>query len=464
MSRKFQCKVIPSRWLENDGRRLDCGPYMSGAIEARELLKKFQTESLEAITNGIFHAGREGRQYVVDASYGVPFMGSTDILAFDLSSQPLLSKKQVANNPNFTIQQGWTLITRSGTTGRMAYAREAMHGMACSEHVMRVVPNTVKVQPGYMYAFLSSRFGLPLIVSGTYGSIIQSIEPHHVSPLPVPRLGPIEEHANQLVKRSAELLSSGQEQLNEATGLFFSSVGLSDITQSEWHSWGSDLGFVADIGARSLRALNYNQRLNRLVERIKTVPHKRLSELCIPGSIRRGGRYNRIDADPEHSYHMIGQKEIFWLRPEGRWIAKSCVDDEVLVNPGTILIAGAGTFGEFELYCRSEFIWGKASERAYSELFYRVIADESEMPRGCLFAFLRSETAFRMIRSISFGSKLQYPLLSFLHELPIPYPPRDAQEEIQRLVINAYDSRDRAIELEDEARTLVERAIEEGGR
>ncbi len=35
MSRKFQCKAIPSTWLENNGRRLDCGPYMSGAIEAR---------------------------------------------------------------------------------------------------------------------------------------------------------------------------------------------------------------------------------------------------------------------------------------------------------------------------------------------------------------------------------------------------------------------------------------------
>ena len=86
MSRKFQCRAIPSTWLENNGRRLDCGPYMSGAIEAIELLKKLQTDTLEAVTDGIFHAGREGRQYVIDAEYGVPFMGSTDILAFDLSS------------------------------------------------------------------------------------------------------------------------------------------------------------------------------------------------------------------------------------------------------------------------------------------------------------------------------------------------------------------------------------------
>jgi len=177
MSRKFQIKAVPSSWLEHNGRRLDCGPYMSGAIEAAELMKQFSAEPLESLTKDIFHAGREGRQYVLDAQHGVPFMGSTDILAFDLTYQPLLSKKQVNRNPHFTIRKGWTLITRSGTTGRMAFARESMDGMACSEHVMRIVPDANKVPEGYIFAYLSSRFGIPLVVSGTYGSIIQSDYP-----------------------------------------------------------------------------------------------------------------------------------------------------------------------------------------------------------------------------------------------------------------------------------------------
>lgn len=462
MSRKFQCRAIPSTWLYNSGRRLDCGPYMSGAIEAIELLKKLKNETLEAVTEGIFHAGREARQYVVDEERGVPFMGSTDILAFDLSSQPLLSKRQINKNPNFTVHKGWTLITRSGTTGRMAFGRGAMDGMACSEHVMRVVPNIEKIQPGYLFAFLSSRFGIPIVVSGTYGSIIQSIEPHHLASLPIPRLGSIEDQSSRLVEQSAELLTQGQNQLNEATKRFFNSVGLVDITQAEWHSWGSDLGFSSSVGIHSLRALNYNPKYCGLADKIKFGKWKPLEQICIPNTIKRGGRYSRVDAEPEYSYHMIGQKEIFWLRPEGRWIAKSCVNEEVLVEPGTILIAGAGTFGEFELYCRSEFIWGKATQRAYSELFYRVIADERQMLQGCLFAFMRSEIAFRMIRSISFGSKLQYPLLSLLRQLPIPMPSPEDQYEIDRLVTEAYDFRDRAVELEDEARALVESAIENG--
>ncbi|WP_419650104.1 hypothetical protein, partial [Thiolapillus sp.] len=66
----------------------------------------------------------------------------------------------------------------------MAYARPDMDGVACSEHVMRVVPNESLIKPGYLYAYLSSRFGVPIVVSGTYGAIIQHIEPHHIAELP----------------------------------------------------------------------------------------------------------------------------------------------------------------------------------------------------------------------------------------------------------------------------------------
>lgn len=30
----MKVKSVPSSWLERDGRRLDCNPYMSGGLEA----------------------------------------------------------------------------------------------------------------------------------------------------------------------------------------------------------------------------------------------------------------------------------------------------------------------------------------------------------------------------------------------------------------------------------------------
>src|ERR1700691_4886228 len=101
----MKTKAVPSGWLERDGRRLDCGPYMSGALEAKVLLEAIDArkDELQAVTlgglSGIFHAGRIKRIWVASAEYGSPFLSSTDILQADLSNLPFISKKAVEENP-----------------------------------------------------------------------------------------------------------------------------------------------------------------------------------------------------------------------------------------------------------------------------------------------------------------------------------------------------------------------------
>ncbi|WP_295581530.1 hypothetical protein [uncultured Lamprocystis sp.] len=189
------------------------------------------------------------------------------------------------------------------------------------------------------------------------------------------------------------------------------------------------------------------------------VESRTLDDLCVPGTLSRGGRFKRIDADQGHAYQMIGQKELFWLKPEGRWIAKSAMDDDSLGIAGAVMVAAQGTLGESELYCRAEFVWGPWTKMAFSEHILRVIADEAVMPRGCLYAFMRSETAFRMLRSISVGSKLQDHHYKLRGQLPVPYPPREVQAQIHNKVIAAYEARHRAVALNDEAISMVEQSI-----
>lgn len=471
MSRKFQVKAVPSTWLENNGRRLDCGPYMSGTVEIRELLKKHKTDVLPDLTaghdGGIYNGPQFERNYVDDAQYGVPFLTTTFMMQADLSRLPLLSKKDAHSRKlsYLRVQEGMTLITCSGTVGRTIYARSDMNNVWSNQDILKIVADPSRIPSGYLNAYLCTRFGVPFVVSGKYGSVITHLEPKHFSDLLVPRLGEaVEKKAHELVEESAKLLTKYQANLNEATELYFDAVGLRDITPSEWHAWGSDLGFTAKAGVESLRALNFNPRFIRLCERIKQSSWKPLGELCVPGTLKRGVRFSRVDADPEHAYRLIGQKELFWLRPQGRWIGKKFVPEGVLVEDGCVLVAAQGTLGESELYCRAEFATGKALENAYSEHILRVLADQNLIERGALFAFMRSESAFRMLRSISVGSKLQDHHYAMLPSLPIPYPSNDIRKRCQNLVVKAYEARESAIELEDKARTLVERTIEEGGR
>ena len=162
-------KRVPSAWLEQQGRRLDSRPYLSGAIEAKFVLSKLSVAKspLQELTRGgiggIFNGPRFARSYVSDEKHGVPFLDSTDILRADMSFVPMLAKRQVQGRQELLIEPDWTLISRSGTVGRIAFSRSDMRGMAGSEHFMRVVADHDKIRPGYLHAYLSSEFGVPLI-------------------------------------------------------------------------------------------------------------------------------------------------------------------------------------------------------------------------------------------------------------------------------------------------------------
>ena len=140
----MKVKTVPSRWIYREGQRLDCGPYLSGALEAWVTLEKLSVEKqpLASLTaggiSGLVNAGRIKRTWVTDPAHGIPFLSSTDILQADLSNVRLIARKAVLDNPKLTISAGWTLITRAGTIGRMAYVRPDMDGMACTEDVLRV--------------------------------------------------------------------------------------------------------------------------------------------------------------------------------------------------------------------------------------------------------------------------------------------------------------------------------------
>ena len=72
--------------------------------------------------------------------------------------------------------------------------------------------------------------------------------------------------------------------------------------------------------------------------------------------------------------------------------------------------------------------------------------------------------AFRMLRGYSIGSIQQEYHPEMVKLMPVPLIAQDAANRVHELVVDAYLKYDEAIDCEDQARTLVERTIEEGGR
>lgn len=472
----MKIKAVPSKWLEKGGRRLDCGPYLSGAIEARVLLEKLPTEHLYKLTlnelDGIYNGPQFIRNYVHNLDHGVPFLTTSSMLRADLSTLPLLKKKD-AYSPKLKylqVEEGMTLITCSGTIGRTAYTRKSMQNMWSNQDILKVVPNPGRVLSGYLYAYLSSKFGIPLVVSGTYGAVIQHIEPQHIADLPVPRFGETEKHAHDLVLRASDNLTDYQALIDSASNDIILLTGISNPTPHKWYSDDSDLGFTISSKeiAWTLRALNHSRRAEGLKQEIKSGRYSDLKDVIDLDWLRWRMMFKRIIVDQDYGIETITQKPLFNLFPEGKWISRQYLlnhSPRYVVPDETILIAKQGTLGENELYCRCEFITGnKPLARAYSDHCMRVVVKDDKIHPGYLFAFLRSNVGFRLLRSLSEGSKQQDLHWRTVPSLPIPRCDPEEENEIGERVRLAYRLRNEAVDLLSTATELVEQAIREGGR
>jgi type I restriction enzyme, S subunit len=464
----MKAKTIPSSWLERDGRRLDCNPYMSGALEAKVLLEalKARKDALRDVTlngiGGIFNGPRFARSYVDDPKYGVPFLGSTDILNADLTSLPRLSKKQVAANPRLVVHADWTLITCSGTIGRMAYARPDMDGMAGSQHFMRVVPDAEKIPPGYLYAYLSSKFGVPLVVGGTYGAIIQHIEPEHIADrVLVPRLGTkIEQRAHELVISAATARSEAIELLARAEALLldmlmlprprpkteYGSPYIASVRSSQFIRRG-DGYYYAPLNTDARCAFD-STKVN---ERIGNI-----AEVFIPGIFKR-----QYATDPAYGVPYITGADVFQLAPTSDlYLLKRIARDVGLVlRKGMIVIQEAGQLGG--LIGRSVLVGDHLDGFACSNNMVRVTAKDSA-DTGYLFAVLSSAYGVRLISREAAGSSIPHIEAGRVRSLRIPWPDDRVRTDIGSLVMQAQRLRDEAVAADRNARTLVEDAIGKG--
>jgi type I restriction enzyme S subunit len=453
-------KIVRAAWLDEGGRRLDCNPYMSGALEARDTLKRLaaKKDKLRDVTLGMFDSGRESRNWVDDPRFGVRYMGSSAITLADLASLPLISNKQVARNPKLLIKEGWSLITRSGTIGRMTYVRREMAGLACSEDVLRVVPDPEHIPPGYLYAFLSSRYGVPLVVSGTYGAIIQHIEPEHIADLPVPRFDAQTEAAiAEKVDAAARARSEAVELLQEARTRLHLTLGLrtptpvSALTKPDVTAVSSDTFrdrgdgyYYSARNAESRRVFDAAGGNRALGE---------VAEVFIPGIFKR-----LYASDPQFGSPYITGGDVFELAPvSDKFLMKRVAAEYcLLLKKGMIVVQEAGQLGG--LIGRSVMVGGYLDGFSCSNNMIRIVP-EDDIDGGYLFTLLSSEHGVRLLSREAAGSSIPHTDEQRVKRIQVPWPARKDREDIGAPAIRARELRDQACVWEQEARDMLEAKI-----
>ncbi|MFN6461035.1 MAG: methylation-associated defense system restriction endonuclease subunit S MAD5 [Nostoc sp. DedVER02] len=463
---------VMSSWMENNGRRLDCNPYLSGAFEAKVILEKLSAKKqpLHEVTKGgmkgIFNGPRFARNYVEDPEHGIPFLGSTDILTADLSNLPLLSKKQVAAHPELLIDEGWTLITCSGTIGRMVYSRSEMRAMAGSQHFMRVVADANKILPGYLYAYLSSKFGVPLVISGTYGSIIQSIEPHHIADLPVPRLGAdIEEIVHELIKEASVKRTKALNILYESDKILENKIQLPRLP--DLHEISKPL--VAGVSSSSLRmrfdgafhsplALEAEKAITKANCDILTLAHSSVTQNLFKPNIFKRQWVESENYGPA----FVSGNDIYRMSPSPeRFVSKKSKDIETyLLKKGWIVFQAAGQLNGI-------FGWPILVNSHLDGMFcaddvFRLVP-HNEVDAGYIYAYFRSNYGQRLLKRQAYGYSIPRVVSEHVEQVIIPWPDEKTRQSIGQPVFNAWEDLAKAIEIEAQAVKIVESTIDKGG-
>lgn len=445
-------KTIPSTWLIEEEHRLDCGPFVKGSIEARKTIEKLgvRKEPLVDLTKngigGMYHVGQDKIVWAADDVHGMPFLRSADILKAEVSFQPFISRKQVSSNYLFQCPEGCTLITRSGTIGRMAYMRADMVDTAISQDVLKVVPDVGRIKPGYLFAFLSSKYGLPIITGGTFGSIIVHIEAQNIAELPIPRLAGIEDEAHDLIEQAAakrveasRLVSEGIAELEKATGLSMLRFEKVDTIPFGVETVSSKRMMGRMDGA-------FHSSFHRdVVEALQaaSVPTTTLSKITT--SIFEPKRFKRVQVDdPELGVPMFGTTALMWADPKPSFlIPKSMTGiDQLLVDQKTILIPRSGQISG--IIGTAVLPYGDLIGAAVSEDAIRIECAD-EITAGFLFLVLRSEYGRRQLKARAYGSSIPHLDVNQIGKVLVPGLDKDAVKRIGEMGLRGAKLRHEAI-------------------
>lgn len=220
--------------------------------------------------------------------------------------------------------------------------------------------------------------------------------------------------------------------------------------------------FVVETATHhALRALNYARAVEQLR---RPKPNRKATSMSLRTAVRELGVayatvFARVDAAPDCGVELLSQSDMFAAEPSGRWIRRDSMSkpERYEIRPWQILVAGAGTLGENELYGRSII--------ADNRLVGRYVGQDTLVlgfdPPGSdinlyTYAFLSSPTGVKALRSTSYGTKILRLRKDMVGDLPIPLPDQSVVASVAACIRETASQRERYAACLAAARRVVE--------
>ena len=443
-----------------NGLRFDASFHLSeGLVVKRKIASSpYEMLKIKDVTSDIFYGNRAKRVYVSKKDHGIPFLSSSDILQADLDNVKLASKKYTPCIEQMMLKKGWTLISRSGTIGNCAFANAKHAQKLASEDVIRLVPNNI-LRGGLVYAYLASKYGYSLLTQGTFGAVIQHIEPNFVASLPIPNFpDAFQNDVDNLIQESAKLREEAGDCLHEAetimnnfiplkfekTGFKTKSVSYSNIKDS--------LQLRIDPPALINNGVEVMDRL------LSSMESKKIGDLNV--KVYRPGIFKRVYV--ENGFPYIKGGEVFFTNPFRRCVyvsrTKTPFVDEMKLKEGQILIMCAGTVsvGKVKLITKEY----EDKNCIGSQDIIRLESEDDLFTKEYLFMYLQLPFVYDYIISMKYGSVIERIEPFHIESIPVITPSNEISKKITSIIKRYMDLSYKAFNAEEKAIKMVEEEIE----
>lgn len=448
---------ISFREVKGFGFRFDAPVHLSEGVSAKRLMQSCPYELLTIgdVSERVWHAGRWRRVYVNNPNNGITLFGSSAILKSDLSKEKMISVKYTEDKEDKALKKGWTLISCSGTIGNCAFANAQHAEKLASQDVIRVSPNNI-LREGVIYAFLASKYGYSMLTQGTFGSVIQHIEPENVKSIPIPHFPEtFQKEVDDLMQESARLREEAVDALEVAKGLIM------DFCQEEYATTRLKRFVSVKIkGVCSTLNTRFDPTIyiNKGVQWVKSIQKQstRLGDLNVkmwyPGIFKR--------AYVENGLPYLKGSSVFDVNPfktcDHLSKARTPKLDDLWLKEGMLLITCAGACGLVKMITKEYEDKGAIG----SPDIIRLVSNDTLFTTEYIFAYLQLPPIYDYMQSLKYGSVIERFDIENIKTIPIVRPTEELSQAVTDIVKSYMAKTYRAFKCEEQAIHMVEREIE----
>lgn len=430
---------------------------------ARKVLEEsgYTLPELGTLVRDVFNLPRFKRVYAEDATAGRPYLSASEVLFFRPPMTRFLSKAMSPPNADrHFARAGWIILTCSGTVGRVIYATKTLEPFFLTHDLIRIVPRP-DLPAGYLFAFLSSWVGQALLAKDQYGAAVPHIEPGHVKPIPVPLLDErLQKAIHEKVEEAARLRNEANELLDRAEALFHQELGLLRFDPREVSYYGEGKVKAFSVSAKDLRLrldASYHIPLAAAaVDKLKATGCPLATVGDLAERIFIPPRFKRIYVEKEYGVPFLQGIHIVQIKPyDIKYLSSSAHKDldKWIIRQGWVLVTCSGTVGRIALTPPHWHGW------AATQHILRIVPDLSKSHPGYIAVFLATPYGSYQVTRQVYGAVVDELTEDQMKEVVIPDPPLDLQTKIGRLATGAYEMREQANKLEEDAVTLLESSL-----